>query len=173
MANHPLILEHANLFCGSAVGDDRKSNHLVLTELKLPTMEIQYVDHRPGGAPVAVEIDVVMTRMELEFEVVGITPQIMSLLRNLEMVKHDFFAYGSIREYSSGQAMPLKAYFLGQLARVEPQAFKRGQNFHIKYQVRGLMKYELFIGQEEIPIYRWDFFANVFETGDFLRVGGS
>ena len=136
-------------------------------------MEIQYVDHRPGGAPVAVEIDVVMTRMELEFEVVGITPQIMSLLRNLEMVKHDFFAYGSLREYSSGQAMPLKAYFLGQLARVEPQAFKRGQNFHIKYQVRGLMKYELFVGQEEIPIYRWDFFTNVFETGDFLRVGGS
>jgi phage tail tube protein FII len=127
-------------------------------------MEIQYVDHRPGGAPVAVEIDVVMTRMELEFEVVGVTSQIMALLRNLEMSKHDFFAYGSLREYSSGETLPLKAYFLGQLSRVQPNAFRRGQIFHIKYQVRGLMKYELYIGQEEIPIYRWDFFNNTFET---------
>ena len=171
MPNYPLILDHANLFCGSAPNDDKKSNHLALTELKLPTMEIQYVDHRPGGAPVAVEIDVVMTRMELEFEVVGITPQIMGLLRNLESRKHDFFAYGNMREYASGVALPLMAYFYGQLARVAPQPFKRGSIYHTKYQVRGLMKYELYIGQEDIPIYRWDFFTNTFETGDFLRVG--
>ena len=133
-------------------------------------MEIQYVDHRPGGAPVAVEIDVVMTRMELEFEVVGLTPQIMALLRNLEMSKHDFAAYGSLRDYDSGVALPLRAYFLGQLARVEPRPFRRGTVFHTKYQVRGLMKYELYVGDKDIPIFRWDFFTNIFETGNFVSV---
>jgi phage tail tube protein FII len=166
--NYPLILDHANLYCGTAPGDERRSNHLVLTELVLPTMEIQYVDHRPGGAPVAVEIDVVMTRMELSFEIVGITPQIMALLRNLEMRKHDFTALGSLREYDSGVALPLRAYFRGQLAKVEPRAFKRGDVFHIRYQVRGIMKYELYIGQNDIPIYRWDFFNSILETGDHL-----
>jgi phage tail tube protein FII len=168
MPNYPLVLDYANLFCGSAVGDDTKSNHLTLSELTLPTMEIQYVDHRAGGAPVAVEIDVVMTRMELSFEVIGITPQIMALLRNLEMSKHDFVAYGNLREYNSGVAMQLMALFRGQLSRMEPRPFKRGEVFHVKYQVRGLMKYELYIGDREIPIYRWDFFSNDFGSGDII-----
>ena len=168
MPNHPLVVEAANLFCGSEPDADRASNHLVLAQLTLPTMEIQYVDHRLGGAPVAIEIDVVMTRMELSFEVLGITPQIMALLRNLEMSKHDFFAYASLRDYNSGAALPLRAIFRGQLARVEPSAYRRGDIFHMKYQVRGLMKYELYIGDQEIPIYRWDFFTNDFGSGDII-----
>ena len=168
MPNYPLILESANLYCGAAATLETASNHLVLAELQLPTMEIQYVDHRPGGAPVAIEIDVVMTRMELQFEVVGFTPQIMALLRNLEMQKHMFSAYGSLREYNSGVSMPLKAYFDGQLARVEPQPFRRGNVFHTKYQVRGMMKYELYIGKDDIPIFRWDFWNNEFESGDII-----
>lgn len=131
-------------------------------------MEIQYVDHRPGGAPVAVEIDVVMTRMELSFEVVGITPQIMALLRNLEMRKHDFFAYASLREYNSGVALPLRAIWRGQLAKMEPKPYRRGDIFHIRYQVRGLMKYELYIGDMSAPIYYWDFFTNEFGSGDII-----
>lgn len=168
MPNHPLVLDYANLYCGSAPNDETKSNHLVLTELTLPTLEIQYVDHRAGGAPVAVEIDVVMTRMELSFEIVGITPQIMALLRNLESSKHDFFAYGNLRDYMSGDAMQLEAIFRGQLARVEPRPIRRGNVFHMKYQVRGLMRYELYIGDDNVPIYRWDFFNNEFESGDII-----
>jgi phage tail tube protein FII len=131
-------------------------------------MEIQYVDHRAGGAPVAVEIDVVMTRLELSFEIVGITPQIMALLRNLKMSKHDFFAYGNLREYNTYSALPLRAYFQGQLAKVEPRPYKRGDVFHMRYQVRGLMRYELYIGEQEVPIYRWNFWTNEFESGDII-----
>ena len=168
MPNFPLVLDYANLYCGTSPYDERASNHLVLAELVLPTMEIQYVDHRPGGAPVAVEIDVVMTRLELSFEVVGITPQIMALLRNLEMRKHDFHAYGNLREYNSGVAMPLRALFRGQLSKVEPKPFRRGDVFTMKYQVRGIMKYELYVGDQEVPIYRWDFFTNDFGSGDII-----
>ena len=168
MPNFPLVLEYANLFCGSAPRDDKASNHLVLNELTLPTMEIQYVDHRAGGAPVAVEIDVVMTRMELSFEVVGITPQIMALLRNLELAKHDFFAYGNLRDYMGGGSIGLYAYFHGQLAKVQPAAFRKGDVFHTRYQVRGLMRYSLYLGNSEVPIYEWDFFTNTFQTGKII-----
>jgi P2 family phage contractile tail tube protein len=166
--NLPLILDYANLYCGSAPRDDTVSNHLILSELRLPTMEIQYVDHRAGGAPVAVEIDVVMTRMELEFEVIGITPQIMALLRNLELAKHDFFAYGNLRDYNSGQTTGLYAYFHGQLAKVTPSAFRKGEIYHTRYQVRGLMRYSLYLGENQVPIYDWDFFNNVFQTGKLI-----
>ena len=168
MPNFPLVLDYANLFCGSAPGDDKSSNHLVLTELTLPTMEIQYVDHRPGGAPVAIEIDVVMTRMELTFEVVGITPQIMVLLRNLELAKHDFYAYGNLRDYMGGKAIGLYAYFHGQLSRVNPRSFRKGEVFHTRFSVRGLTRYALYIGDNDIPIYNWDFFTNDFQSGKIV-----
>jgi P2 family phage contractile tail tube protein len=167
--NFPLVLEYANLFCGSAPGDVNASNHLTLSELKLPTMEIQYVDHRAGGAPVAVEIDVVMTRLELEFEIVGITPTIMTLLRSYETRKTDFFAYGSLRDYMLGSSVQLEAIFRGQLAKVDPQPFRKGNVFHMKYQVRGLMNYELYIGPNRNPIYQWDFFQNKFLCGDQIE----
>jgi phage tail tube protein FII len=167
MANLPLVLDYANLYCGSK--DASASNHLTLSELKLPTMEIQYVDHRPGGAPLAVEIDVVMTRLELEFEVLGITPQIMALLRTLEVNECDFFAYGNLRDYLTGECTQLEANFRGQLAKVDPQPFRRGNIYYTRYQVRGIMKYELFIGQNDYPIYRWDFFQNSFYCG---QIGG-
>jgi phage tail tube protein FII len=178
VANLPLILDYANLFCGAAPEDSNASNHLVLANLKLPTLEIQYVDHRPGGAWVAVEIDVVTTRMEVEFEIVGITPQIMVLLQAIEFQKTLFHAYGSVRSYlggfgdysqPEGIAYQLYAKFRGQLGRVEPMPYRRGDVFHMRYAVRGLMNYELYLADN--PIYRWDFFQNTFRVGAMQDAG--
>jgi phage tail tube protein FII len=162
--NFPLVLEYANLFCGSAPDDDNASNHLVLTEVKLPMMELQYVDHRAGGAPVAIEIDVIISRMELEFEIVGVTPQIMVLLRSMELTKNNFFVYGNLRDYMGGESIQLAAHFRGQLGRIEPRPFRRGDVFHMRYQVRGLTAYNLFIANN--PILRWNFFENTYYVGD-------
>ena len=169
MPNLPLILDYANLFCGSAPQDEAASNHLVLSEVKLPGWEQQYVDHRPGGAPVAVEIDVIMTRLECEFTLVGLTPQVMLTLRAWEPQKNDFYIYGNARSYLDDfetgrcEAFQVAARLRGQLSHVDPQPFRRGDLFHIRYAIRGITFYELEMAEQ--PIYSWDFFANELRIG--------
>lgn len=163
MPNPVSILEYANLYCGSAPTDDTASNHLTLRSVQLPRLEMQYVDHRPGGSPVSIEIDVIQTRMECKFELIGFTPQVMTLMgRNFG--NNDFYIYGHVRNWLDGSAVQAEAYVKGQLGLVEPSEFKRGgEPFHTGYAIRGIQAYRFKLG--DVPIYDWDFFTNVWAVG--------
>lgn len=170
MPNPLLVMDYANLFCGSGPQDDKNSNHLTLMSVELPTVDVQYIDHRPGGAPMAVEIDVIMARLEIRFELIGITPQVMQLVSRFVVGSNDFFFYGNIRDQLTGITMQCSAYARGQLGRVEPGAFQRGNVFSTKYQVRGINRFTFQLGDR--PIYDWDFFQNVWAVGGINQNGG-
>jgi phage tail tube protein FII len=183
LPNPLFVMEFANMYCGSAPDDDGASNHLILTQVELPQLEVQYIDHRPGGAPVSVEIDVVQTRMECKFELVGITRQVMQLLYGHMPRAENFFIYGSIRDQLSGEAIQLEAQIRGQLGLVGPGPFQRGgEPMRVRYAIRGINAYVLSMadapsGSEEgtrrqsMPIYEWDFFTNVWAVGGVNQNG--
>lgn len=158
MANHVWTLEDANLYCGSAPGDNTYSNHLILTEMKLPGLDMQFVDHRAGGAPIAIEVSTVIARLEVTFVCVGVTPQIMGLIGSWASTMNKFTAYGVIRNQETGEAAQAMAVIKGMLSRADPQNFRRGDVMHTNYSIRGIMHYELNIAGE--PIYFWDFSTN-------------
>jgi phage tail tube protein FII len=161
--NQILTMEYANLFAGAAPDNDTASNHLTISEVKLPSMDVQYVDHRPGGAPVAIEIDTIMARLESTFVLVGITPQVMELLYSWEPSQDLFFVYGSMRHQIDGLSIQAAAVIRGQLGRVDPQNFRKGDLMHTNYAIRGVTHYELKIGED--LVYFWDFFLiGVFPT---------
>jgi len=167
MVNPVLVLDYANLFCGSRPGDETKSNHLSLAEVKLPSLEVQYVDHRPGGAPFATEIDVIMTKLEAQFTLLGITPQVMRLMKSWEAQMNDFFIYGNLRDYMTNVAVQLEVLIRGQLGHVDADPFRRGDVFHVKYAIRGIIHYEMNLAtplEGSQPVYLWDFFNNEFRV---------
>lgn len=156
--NELMTMEAANLFCGAEPTDITPSNHLSLAELKLPTFEEQYNDHRAGGAPVTIEIDSVFARLECTFSLAGWTPQVASLVASWEPTQNMFFAYGVVRVRSTGQAIQAVAEMYGRLGRADPAAFSRGSLQHWNYAIRGLTYYRLTLGQ--YPMYDWDFQTN-------------
>ncbi len=175
MANPLYVLEYANLFCGSQPTDTSVSNHLTLRSVQLPRLEMQYVDHRPGGAPVSIEVDVIQTRMECKFELAGITPQVMKLMGRQSYQAfiggmNDYWFYGHVRDYMTGAAIQAEAYVRGQLGSVEPSEFKRGgEPFGIKYAIRGIVGY--YFRLEGDPVYAWNFFDNTWIVGGFDQSG--
>lgn len=179
MANTPWTMEAANLYCGSDANAANASNHLVLTELKLPGLDVQYVDHRAGGAPVAVEIDTVIARLEATFSLVGVTPQVMGMLGSWSAQKNIFNAYGVIRDQITGGAAQAASQIWGQLSKVDPTNWRRGDVMHVGYAIRGITHYELNIAGE--PIFFWDFASNTRIVGGIdqnatintmLQIGG-
>jgi phage tail tube protein FII len=178
MAYPLLTLEAANLFCGTVPENVTASNHLTLAELKLPAMEEQYVDHRPGGSPVAIEVDTIFARPECTFTLAGWSEQVPSLLAAWSDQQNTFFAYCVLRDRSSGAPIQAIATMTGRLGRADPQNWRRGDLHHWAYAIRGITMYELQIDQN--ILIQWEFFNNTLiingedrnaDVNAFLRVG--
>jgi len=148
--NRPLIMEGANLYCGI---DPTASNHLVLQEIRLPSLERNYVDHAPGGAPVAVEVDTHITRLEVTFTLAGWQPQVLGLIGSGDQT---FTIYGLVRDRKSGRALDAMAIIQGRLGRATPTPFNRGTIQSHEYSIRGIMYYTLTL--DYLPVFSWDFY---------------
>ena len=158
MPNPVMIMDYANLFCGAGPADDKFSNHLVLTEVNLPAMDVQYADHRAAGAPIYIELETGMARLECTFVLVGLTPQVMGLVNSWITEQRKFFCYGNVRDHATGIAYQCAAAFRGQLGRADPQNFRKGDVMHVNYAIREITHYEL--GLAGNLIYYWDFFQS-------------
>jgi P2 family phage contractile tail tube protein len=155
MANESLfIMEAANLFCG----DGASGNHLSLVNLKLPGLELNFADHNAGGAPVGIEIDTHINKLESTFNLAGWKPDVMKLMGTWQDGLRHFTAYGAIRDRETGKLQKATAVMWGQLGRANPTEFSRGNVQAHEYSIRGITRYLLSMG--DVSIYDWDFFAN-------------
>lgn len=159
-----LVLEHVNLFCGTDPGGDDVSNHLILSELQLPKFSEQYIDHRPGGAAMAIEIDVIFQHLEAHFQLIGVQPQVMKLLRPYAANQTWFTALGFVRDPFDGTYTQAKAQMQGRLGSIEPENWQRGRPFHIGYSIREIMQYKLEVAGFG-SIVDWDFMTNKMYVG--------
>ena len=173
MANATVyVMESANLICGDTRGSSAPgiSTHLVLQELKLPGLEENYVDHTPGGAPIAIEIPTHMNKLEATFNLAGWDPTLMTYIGQNDPYYQRFTAYGLIRDRRTSRALQATAIMEGRLGRVNPTAFSKGNLMAHEYSIKSIVHYELYMqvteGAQPAEIYFWDFF-----TSD-RRIGG-
>lgn len=163
--NGLLTLEAANMYCGGS-GSGNESNHIRLVNVKLPAMEEQYLDHRPGGAPIAVEVDVMINKLMCEFTLAGWTVHVAELLDAWQQQQQQFWFYGALRERLTGNIYQAQAYIVGRLGRADMQAWQRGQINGYDYALRGIIAYTLSVADE--TVYDWDFFRNEFSVGQAI-----
>jgi hypothetical protein len=163
--NPILTLEAANLYCGKEPSDASVSNHLTLTDVKIPGLDEQYVDHRPGGAPVSIEIDTMIAKPECTFVLMGIVPQVTNMAFSWGATDNTFYIYGAVRDRQQGFIDQVRAILKGRLGRTDPQAWRRGSVLNWNFAIKGIVQYQLYLGQQEL-IY-WDFFTNVRRIGGF------
>ena len=165
-------MESVNMICGDT-GDAAApgiSTHLEISELKLPSLEENYVDHTPGGAPVQIEIPMYMNKLEGTFTLAGWNPAVMSMIGQQARALQRFTAYGLIRDRRTSQALQALAIFEGRLGRVNPTNFRKGDLMHHEYSIKSIVHYELYmqevVGAEPSEIYFWDFFTSVRRVGE-------
>lgn len=156
MTANVFVMEAANLFCGDI--DPSGSNHLSLSELQLPGMEENMVDHMPGGAPVAIEIDTHINKLVATFNLAGWTPKVMTMIGLSTAASQTFTAYGGIRDRRTSKLLEAKAIIGGRLSKVHPAAWNRGNLQHHEYAIGSITHYELHMDGDEL--WKWDFWLN-------------
>ena len=154
------VMEEANLYCGAVPTDQSASLHLELSEMKMPAFNQQFVDHRAGGAPTAIEIPTIFAKLESTFQLLGWNTQVAGLIGAWSSQQNQFFAYGNIRDEASGISYQAIAAMKGKLGTADPQNWTRGALAHWNYAVKGIIHYELYIAGNQL--YYWDFFENRF-----------
>lgn len=150
--NRPLIMEGANLFVGN---DPTASNHLILSELRLPSLERNYVDHAAGGGAVAIEVDTHLNKLEASFTLAGWQPQVIGFIHGGDQT---FQIYGLVRDRRSGRALEAMAIIQGRIGRVTPSPYSRGTVMGHDYAIRAIMHYTLTLDFQ--PIFSWDWYSN-------------
>lgn len=165
-----LTMEAANIFCGVQQPDNiNNSNHLRLTDVKLPGMDEQYVDHRAAGAPVAVEIDTVFARLECTFTLAGWNEQVAELTASWGVGPNQYWIFGALRDRVTGDVYQARAAIYGRMGRADPQLWRRGDIAHWAFSIRGITRYTLTVGNDA-AIYDWDYFGNDFFVGGVDRL---
>jgi uncharacterized protein len=161
MASTLYVMEAANIFCGDA--DPSLSHHLDIRNVKLPELVENFVDHAPGGAPWAIEIDTHINRLEATFDLAGWDANVMSILASWSLPNRNFTVWGVIRDRQSGTPLEGQAIIQGRLGRVNPQPWRRGELQHHEYSIRSITGYQLTLNQ--VQIYNWNFFTNQLVIG--------
>ena len=151
------VFAAANLFVGD--DDPTKSKHLVIQELKLPALQGQYQDHMPGGAPVGVEIETGINKLEASFKLVGFDPDTLQMFGLGSRVRHTYTAYSVITDRRTGRRIERKAIIEGRLGKVEEDTFKKGDLVATDYAINEIWHYEVWFDKQEM-LY-WDFASNV------------
>lgn len=161
-----LTMEAANLYAGvlEPGNDVQNSNHLRLTDIKLPGWDEQYVDHRAAGAPVAIEIDTVFARLQCDFTLAGWNTQVASILAQWGSDVNQFWVFGALRDRVTGNVLQARASIYGRLGRADPQLWRRGDVSHWAYSIRGITKYKLDVGTDQ-TLYEFNYFENKFNIG--------
>ena len=166
-----LTMEAANIFCGVTQPDNpSNSNHLRLTDVKLPGFDEQYVDHRATGAPVAIEINTVFARLECTFTLAGWTSDVSFLTDSWGIDLNQFWIYGALRDRVDGQVYKATASIFGRLGRADPQLWRRGDVMHWAYAIRGITSYQLTIEGDDAPLYDWDYYNNTWQVNGDSRI---
>lgn len=154
------VMTAVNLFCGD--DDPTKSKALTIAELKLPSLEEEYADHKPGGARVGIEIPLGIQKLAATFRLDGFDPDLLGKFGLNSKVRHVFTAYGNISDRRSGRDISARAIIEARLGKVDPAAFKRGELHGHDYALNEIVRYELYFdGKEKIF---WDFFESTWRV---------
>lgn len=167
------VMEDVNLVCGDTGSEQAPgiSTHLQINELKLPTIEENFYDHNAGGSYVGIEASSYIQKLETTFNLAGWNPDVMGMIaRSNVRTLRRFTAYGLIRDKRTVQALQCVAVMDGQLGKIAPSAFRKGDMMQHEYSIRGITHYELYMqrvpGTEPQEIFWFDFFTSA------LRIGG-
>ena len=155
------VMEAVNLFCGDSPDDGK---HLSIDELKLPDLEENYAEHKPGGGRVNIDIPVGINKLEAPFKLKGWDPQVMSLFGLGQKVTHQYTALGALIDKRTGRSIQAKSIMEGRMGKIAPDAFQRGEFQGFDYMIAGIMHYELYF--DGVEKFYWDFYTNA------LRVDG-
>lgn len=152
-----LLMEAANLFIGDE--NPEAGKHLKITNLTLPTLEFDSVDHRGGGASMEVGWGMnVIKKLEMSFKLAGFDEEAYAAAGIGSNAPRTFTARGMLRRKSDGKGFNAVATVKACMGKIAPDGFDRSNVFGHDHSLVEITRYRLIVGDVE-----W-FYVDYFTT---------
>lgn len=155
--------EGVNLYCGDHQPD--KSKHLAIKNFKLEKFSETFVDHRPGGGPVAVELGVGIDKLGATCSFLGFDPDMVSLFGLGSTRRHTYTGYSAFKDINSGAVIQRKLIMEARLGSIEEDQFEKGNAVGANYAFNEIMHFEMWWQGMTKPLMLFDFFTNTWDIG--------
>lgn len=143
-------LDTANLFLGD--DDPDESLHLVLSSVKMPSLEEAVKEHTPGGGVGTIEIPMrKLSAISMTFSLMGVAPNALSMF--MAARRQNYTVRGNLYNLSEQIDIPLVGVISGRMTKVEMGEFKKDDGVSTDYEIKGVMRYRLTIDGREKFFY--------------------
>lgn len=147
-------LDTANLFAGD--DDPNHSQFLVLNSVKLPSLEEQTKEHKPGGGLVGVEIGMrSIAALMIGFNLNGLNPKVMN--KFMTGRREAYTIRGNVSNVKTQEDIPLVCVVHGRMTKAEISDFKKDDGVDTDYEIKEIVRYTLKLDRDEK--YFFDFFG--------------
>lgn len=148
MSNH-YIMQAAALFAGDE--DPNNAHYLDLTSVKLPMLQENSTDHKPGGGAMGIKIGMGQTEaLSLSFKIKGMTPDLLVQYGIGLPRRRKYTIRGSVLDFAANIEIPALAIAEGRILKADMSEFSQDNGVDTDYEVHELAHYELWIGGKEI-----------------------
>lgn len=140
----PHTLKNYNLFV------DGRGYAGRVDEISLPKMSVKMEEHRAGGFDTPIQMDMGMEKMEAEFTLSEMNPDVLDLVAVFNAGETSVVARGALHDDSSpGAVWPVVATMRGTIKETDGGAWKAGDKTAQKFTV-ALRYYKLEVDSKEI-----------------------
>ena len=156
-------LDTVNLFVGDA--DPDKSEYLALKGFKIPSLEENTKEHKPGGGVVGFKIGMrSINALSFSFSLEGINPGPMNKFMTTRRENYTF--RGNMTNVRTQEDIPVLGVVHGRMTKIETSEFKKDDGVGMDYEINEVVRYRLVIGREE------KYFFDAFGGPGAIRIDG-
>ncbi|MBK1868248.1 phage major tail tube protein [Taklimakanibacter albus] len=123
-----------------------------MESVKLPDLKQVFEDWRGGGMPGAVEVELGIEKMQIEFKIGGVDRNLLKMWGLQQGAIKPFQILGHAVAEDSDESLGVSAYVRGKLGEIEFDEFKTGSLANISYVVK-MHYYRLRVGDEDMVEY--------------------
>lgn len=142
------IMQKAALYAGDE--NPTNAHHLDLTSVKLPMLQENSTDHKPGGGIMGIKIGMGQVEaLTVSMKMKGLTPDLMGHFGISAPRARKYTIRGSILNVRDGAEIPGVAVVKGRILKADLSEFSVDNGIDADYEIHEIDFYELVIGGQE------------------------
>jgi phage tail tube protein FII len=159
------LMQSASLLAGDA--DPGNTHFLDITGVKLPMLQENSTDHKPGGGALGIKIGMGQTEaLTLSFKMKGLTPDLLTQFGVNAPRRRKYTIRGSVLDLRENIEIPGLCVVEGRMMKADLSEFSPDNGVDADYEIHEVVHYELHLNNQE------KYYFNFFTGPAGVRING-